>query len=65
MEPVLDHFNRTCTPMNQAEYRVRKREGALDVRRCQHYEAVAARQEEPQIYDPVLNQMERPDRIAL
>ena len=57
--------------MNQAEYRVHKREGTLDTRRCQHCEAVAARPLEHQIHDPerihdlVLYQMQRPDRIAL
>ena len=48
--------------MNQAEYRVHKREGCA--LRCEHCEAVAARPVEPEIHDPVLNPMERPDRIT-
>ena len=47
------------TPINQAVYTT------LDTLRYQHCEAVVARPVEPQIYDPVLNQIERPDRIAL
>ena len=50
--------------MNQAEYRVHKREGTLGALRCEHCEAVAARPVEPVIHDPVLNQIERPDRIT-
>ena len=32
--------------------------------RCEHCEAVAARPVEPQIHDPMLNQMEKPDCIT-
>ena len=39
--------------------------GALDAWRSQHCKAVAARPEEPQVHDPVYNQMEKPDRITL
>ena len=64
VEPVLGHFIGHFPPMNQADYRVYKREGALDEWRCQYCEAVAARPVEPHIHDPMLNEIERPDRIT-
>ena len=50
--------------MNQAKYRVHKREGTLNAWRCEHCEAVGAIPVEPEIHDSVLNQMEKPDSIT-
>ena len=44
---------------------VHNREGTLDTLRYKHCEAVGAIPVELQIYDSVLNQIERPDRISL
>ena len=57
-------FHRTCASMNQVENRVHKREGTLHAWRRENCKSVAARLVEPQIHDPVLNQMEKPDRIT-